>query len=98
MYRLKTLGLRQQPSGNPVQTVSLADICLTVLTTCQEVQNPVAGGSWDAKVCVLLDHLAHVGARLCARGCCGSSEVCDRLDCGYSCSLQVLVSEPFLLL
>lgn len=55
---VKSLGLRQQPCGAPVLTESSADTRPPILTTCQEVQNPVADGSRYAEVCQLLDHLA----------------------------------------
>lgn len=34
MYRVKSFGLRQQPCGDPVLTVSFLEIPLPILTTC----------------------------------------------------------------
>lgn len=56
MFRVKSLGLKQQPCWG-----SCADCDLSRLTTSHsQVQNPVTGGCWDAESCELLSQLAQV--------------------------------------
>lgn len=56
VYIAKSLGLRQQPCGVRVLTVSSADTFSPNLTTCDlsvRVWNPVVGGCWPSQVCWL---------------------------------------------